>query len=136
MNAHCGAIVSRSHLHSSQRRMALVTESLADVRADLYDSVGGSHCRKRKTSKRYVVKLPAVKKRYGWPEDILSGTGIQRLHGWASRWIPLAVHVVTTEAGDYEVICQLRVTQSPRAFGVDRRQQVTNSAVEMHRMAA
>jgi hypothetical protein len=44
--------------------------------------------------------------------------------------------LVTGYAGDYRLFRQLRVTQSPRPCGVERRDQVTYPAVEVHGMAA
>ena len=46
------------------------------------------------------------------------------------------MHLVTGKTGDDRLLLQLRITQLPRSFGIERRHQVTNAAVEVHGMAA
>ena len=63
MHAHRSAIVARCHVHRGQRRVALVAEGLANVRADFDSSVAVMHRGQRKISESHVIEFAAVEKR-------------------------------------------------------------------------
>ena len=60
VNTDCSAIVPGARLSIGERRMALITESLANVRAELDISIAHAHCGQWKMSERHVVEFSPV----------------------------------------------------------------------------
>jgi hypothetical protein len=98
VNTDRSPVIAAANLHSDYRRVALVAEGLANVRADLYQALAVAHRRQRQLIETDVVEFAPIKERERGGRNILNRSRGGGLHSWAYEQVSLPVHLVTRQA--------------------------------------
>jgi len=136
MNTNRSAVVAGADLRRGGWGMALITQRLPRIGADLDRARAIVHLRHWKAADGNVVLLAAVEQSQRWAEEFLARCGFGLLRFNPLKQISVAMHLVAGQAWHCRLSGELSLKQLPRTVRIDRRNQIANAALEMHAVAA